>query len=128
MPKYVPGKYYTGKPCKAGHLAERLIYNGQCVECKKLTDRKSNIKATKKYQLRAHYGLTEQDVGTLFTLQQGLCAICCRPLAPRHGTQIDHCHTTGKVRGLLCNHCNRLLGCAFDNIDILQNAIKYLEK
>lgn len=64
--------------------------------------------------------------------QENLCAICgnvetsknkngdVRPLC------VDHCHTTGKVRGLLCNKCNALLGHANDDISVLENSIKYL--
>jgi hypothetical protein len=40
---------------------------------------------------------------------------------------VDHCHSSGKVRGVLCNPCNNVLGTAKDNIDILKAAITYLE-
>jgi hypothetical protein len=40
---------------------------------------------------------------------------------------IDHCHNTGKVRGLLCDHCNKGLGLFKDNIDYLNKAIEYLK-
>lgn len=41
---------------------------------------------------------------------------------------VDHCHTTGKVRGLLCNQCNRALGMFKDSIELINNAIDYLRK
>ena len=41
---------------------------------------------------------------------------------------VDHCHKTGKIRGLICDSCNVGLGRFKDNIDNLKNAIKYLEK
>ena len=41
---------------------------------------------------------------------------------------VDHCHTTGNVRGLLCDTCNTALGKFRDNIDLLNEAIKYLKK
>lgn len=126
--KYFPGKYFTGEPCKNGHIAERLRYNGQCIECKKITDRGSNIKASRKYSLASNYNLTEDQVQEMHFNQKGLCWICENPLKPKQGTQIDHCHKSGKIRGLLCNHCNRLLGSAKDSIVILRNAIRYLEK
>lgn len=123
---YVPGKYFSGDPCPKGHVAERLVYNEQCVECKKLADRSSNVKASRKYKIATLYGLTEADVSTMKQRQNSKCAICGAALGFHQHTQLDHCHATGKVRGLLCNHCNRLLGCAKDRVDVLQSAIDYL--
>ena len=56
--------------------------------------------------------------------QEKRCVICKRNVILR----VDHCHTTGKVRGLLCHNCNTGLGQFKDNIDNLKMAIKYLEK
>lgn len=70
------------------------------------------------------YGISLEDFQRIFSQQGGVCAICGdhAPLA------IDHNHRTNKVRGLLCGHCNRLLGCADDRIEILKAAILYLER
>lgn len=76
--------------------------------------------------LRSAYdiGLTEYE--RLYFNQQGRCAICDgkpdgeRPLA------VDHCHKTGKVRGLLCQRCNHGLGHFRDNLDLLSYAKNYL--
>lgn len=83
-----------------------------------------------KHRARARlymYGLTTIDYYVLLERQYYQCAICHNwlDLANQH-THIDHDHYTGKVRGLLCIHCNRLLGSCNDNIDILQSAIGYL--
>jgi hypothetical protein len=63
----------------------------------------------------------------LLALQGGRCAICrCTPQTRRLAT--DHDHETGLVRGLLCSVCNHdLLGAAHDRLDILRNAVRYLE-
>jgi hypothetical protein len=76
--------------------------------------------------LRSAYGLEESDVESMLLDQRGTCAICEQGFieTPR----VDHDHETGKVRGLLCHHCNTGLGQFKDNIEILQNAIAYLEK
>ena len=55
--------------------------------------------------------------------QEGICLICKKDEA----TVVDHCHITDTVRGLLCHSCNLLLGQAKDNIEILRNAIEYLD-
>jgi len=125
---YVKGKFFTGEPCKNGHVAERWAYNGMCVECKRIADKPSNMKAGKKYRIKNEYGLTLEQVESLFKSQDSKCAICNSEFTDVYKTQIDHCHTTGKVRGLLCLNCNWLLGQAKDNITILQNAINYITK
>lgn len=65
----------------------------------------------------------------LLIRQDGCCAICGQSEKDlKKQLCIDHCHITGKIRGLLCNRCNWLLGHAKDNMYILQAAIKYLTK
>lgn len=56
------------------------------------------------------YGLTLIEFNSLVEVQNGLCLICkCELVIGRH-THVDHCHTTGKVRGILCQSCNTKLG------------------
>ena len=76
------------------------------------------------------YGLTEEDFNTLLKKQEYKC-FCCSKEHKEHKSErlfVDHCHTTGKIRGLLCHHCNFALGAAKDNIETLKNLIKYLEQ
>lgn len=60
--------------------------------------------------------------------QKGHCAICKEKLDENKRLDIDHDHNTGEVRGLLCMHCNLLIGHARDNPEILRQAAKYLDK
>ena len=126
--KYVPGKYFTGEPCKNGHVTERWNYNGMCVDCKREADRDSNLKAGKKYWTKKNYGLSMEQVDDLCREQNNKCAICDDEFGNSYKTQIDHCHSTGKVRGLLCINCNWLLGKSRDNPSILRSAASYLER
>jgi len=80
-----------------------------------------------------NYGLTLEEYESLVKEQNNQCKICSFKFKsfrecnkPQLIPQIDHCHTTGKVRGLLCTLCNISLGGFKDNINTLQNAIKYL--
>ena len=75
------------------------------------------------------YGLTESEYESMWQSQQGLCAICKRPEPEsiRARLCIDHCHDTGRVRGLLCGFCNTGLGGFRDNVESLRSAIAYLE-
>lgn len=74
------------------------------------------------------YGVDELWYEFKLQEQLNLCDICLETLVPGKTTHIDHNHTTGKVRGLLCNHCNYLIGNAKEDKFRLMQAIKYLEK
>lgn len=85
------------------------------------------------WQLQYRYGITRDQFKQMLTNQKGVCAICGEPetqIDKRTGNvrqlAVDHCHTTGKVRGLLCTHCNHGIGKFKDKIDLLQKAINYL--
>lgn len=82
---------------------------------------KENLKWNK---LKYKYGLTKEQYTEMKIKQQNLCAICeCeKPLV------VDHCHKQNKVRGLLCDACNRGLGCFRDNSHNLISATNYLIK
>jgi hypothetical protein len=75
------------------------------------------------------YGLTKDAWDALF-LSQGRCCAVCRSDSPRHkhGWATDHCHTTGVVRGVLCQPCNLMLGHSDDSTSTLSNAISYLNR
>lgn len=84
------------------------------------------------YGVKHRHGLTKEAYNSLFELRNGKCHICDRIESRVVGDKIkrldvDHDHTTGRVRGLLCSMCNSLLGYAKDNIKTLERAIKYLE-
>ena len=78
--------------------------------------------------LKYRYGLTPADVEALFGGQGRQCAICKskKPHRKNGRWNVDHDHKTGKVRGVVCSHCNRLLGAAYDDIEVLRAAIGYL--
>lgn len=79
-------------------------------------------------QLRVKYGMTLDDWNLLYESQNYGCAICKSDVPVGNGVlHVDHCHATGKIRGLLCHHCNTGLGAFKDNPDTLSVAIKYLE-
>jgi hypothetical protein len=80
------------------------------------------------------YGLTLETYTALYEQQGCACAICKQPLKLRNtqedrtlNTHVDHCHTTGKVRGLLCSGCNLGLGHFKDDHERLTSAIAYLK-
>ncbi len=82
--------------------------------------------AKRRAKLKAKYGLTETKYNKIFTDQSGICAVCKSTFKSSKHTHIDHCHKTGKVRGILCHNCNRALGAVGDSSDILLALISYL--
>ena len=81
------------------------------------------------------YGLSVADVAALLAFQDGKCAICKRDItvddpyktARRTRVSVDHNHVTGRIRGLLCPDCNRVLGMMHDDPALLRAAANYLE-
>ncbi len=63
----------------------------------------------------------------MFEAQRGLCAVCGRSSRSKKPLCVDHCHATGRVRGLLCQHCNSGLGMFEDRPDLLRSALAYLD-
>ena len=76
--------------------------------------------------LKAKYGITLEDFHKWAEEQGGLCAICRHPPNGRR-LSVDHDHSTGRIRGLLCHNCNSMLGLARDRPAVLQAAIEYLK-
>ena len=72
------------------------------------------------------YGLDEEQFNTMVNKQYGLCAICL--YAEEKALCVDHSHSTGKIRGLLCQKCNKGLGLFKDNPENLDRAAIYLRK
>lgn len=81
------------------------------------------------------YDISEMQLLSLYETQQNCCKICKRPettVDGRYGKvrtlSVDHCHKTGRVRGLLCEGCNRALGLMKDDVELLGKAIDYLKQ
>jgi len=85
------------------------------------------------YYLR-NYGLDEKGLEELKKKQDYKCKICNSEgflIGKNNHTEklaVDHCHTTKKVRGLLCHNCNRALGLLKDNEEIIQKALDYIKE
>lgn len=80
----------------------------------------------RKYGLKRKFGITVEDYDSLLVAQNGQCAVC---LSESDTTlHVDHDHTTGAIRGLLCSQCNTGLGLFYDDVDRLRQAIRYLEE
>lgn len=87
-----------------------------------------------KHRLKTRYGITLEQYEAMLEEQKGLCAICQKPETARNRSgeikllSLDHCHTSLKIRKLLCDNCNKGLGVFHDNVELLKRAVEYLEQ
>lgn len=79
--------------------------------------------------LKHRYGITTEEYSAMLARQGGHCALCDRtPASERHGRlNVDHCHDTGRIRGLLCTVHNSALAAFGDNEDGLIRAVAYIK-
>ena len=110
-------------------------HSSSCTSCRQSKQRADWTPGQQsEYKLKAMYGITLADYEVLYNDQEGRCAICNKVETALSNTgyvknlAVDHCHETGKVRGLLCNRCNVGLGMFEDNVNNLKIAIHYLNK
>ena len=144
------------KPLECFYPAKRYLYNreSRCIPC--LKEYKKRFKKTEeakqkarerakiyrsenseKFKLSVKFAsykklglnLTHKDYYSILEKQNNKCAICgSSPEGFKKSLCLDHCHQTLKIRGFLCDNCNAGLGKFKDNIEFLENAIKYLKK
>lgn len=101
----------------------------QCKACKRAWMKQDRINRPETYKHRDlnMYGLTIEKYKTLLKLQGGVCAICKGKEKTKRGyLHVDHNHETGKVRGLLCQNCNKGIGLFKEKESNLFWAIFYL--
>lgn len=109
------------------HYNKRSYWNTYYNVCKSCASIKANESVIKKYgtyrnaNLIKIYGITSDDYDQMYEKQKGKCLICER----ERTLVIDHCHTTGKIRGLLCTGCNTGLG-LFQDGALFAKAKEYL--
>lgn len=127
--------YHRSKNTKDGHTY-------RCKPCDREARYKYRTKDPKRYaeklrnrQLKYKYGIDLKIYREMLEEQKGGCRICGASsnnalygINKTDNFSVDHCHDTGKVRGLLCNQCNRALGFFKDDPELLRKAANYLEQ
>lgn len=106
-----------------------------CKDCYKKypSDKKRKEGYMRNYDLKKSYGIDVNEYQRIYDLQDGRCAICEKKnieVAKNHkkNLSVDHCHASGKIRGLLCDSCNRGLGLLGDDAINLFRAFLYLTR
>lgn len=131
MPSGIPHKKPTCSKCNKNlavrHTGEKGSNKQWCRSCNQDLWHRNAVKRRewqKYYDLKRTYGLTKEDYDSLTKSQDFKCKTCSQPLSTR--AAVDHCHSTGDIRGILCMSCNIALGLIKDNITTLKSMIAYL--
>lgn len=156
MPKVnrAPAATVQGGPCYRCGGTERKASNRSCLHCSRKDSREQqaarraanpekyrqnarNWRSQSQDKLRRYYkaaglekkfALTQAQYDQMLVAQGGVCAICAKSCKSGRALAVDHCHTTGVIRGLLCMNCNNGLGRFVDSPALLLAAAEYLEK
>lgn len=83
-----------------------------------------NAEKAREAHLKRTYGITIEDYNRILKEQSGKCAVCGKPPKTMR-LAVDHCHKTGKIRGLLCSYCNRRV-IGRHTLEILEAGVRYL--
>lgn len=115
--QYDRERYQANRKAKAEY--QRRYWNSLSKEEQK--------RRTFRYEL-GRYGLDLEQYEQMVKKQKGLCRLCSKPPKPgcHHRLQVDHCHATGKIRGLLCNTCNTALGRLGDSEQGILRLLQYV--
>lgn len=132
----------------------KILYRRTCKECDRTKDREAYRSKSKEersiiykkakerytyeerqdFKLKNRYGISLEDLNRKLEEQEYRCDCCGTEIKygsahiKENNGRLDHCHKTGKVRGIICHPCNTILGMCDDNPKILYNAIDYLKK
>lgn len=139
---------YAGPKCRSCHEKEphqerserdrKRKERGEYLRSKEYRrQRSADFRASPQYAAKGHeyyirykYGLSLEAYQAMLEGQKHVCAVCMKPNTRKGDTRlmVDHCHVTGRVRGLLCHNCNAALGMADDDPDLLERLAEYLKE
>lgn len=123
--------------CKLCKLKNNRIHNSipEIAKLKREYRRKHHLKNRDKdlhscrvNAIKRKYNITHEEYLSILKSQNNKCHICGDPITPGRNCHLDHDHNTGKIRGFLCQRCNKGLGHFQDNSELLLSAYNYLTK
>ena len=134
----------VSKPVSAGFTLDRGKPFSQCRDCRNAAKRawyQANREYVREYQrahelttrrkswLKTKYGITPEQFDEMVERQGNRCALCKQPQSDHaRYLDVDHCHTTQRVRGLLCRSCNTAIGLFREDPELFAAAAEYLRQ
>jgi hypothetical protein len=109
---------------RSEYIKQYYLKNRAKLLARQIQYTKDNPKIRQNARIQRKYGITLQQYNQMRRDQEGRCKLCGR----KRKLVLDHCHTTGRIRGFLCIRCNGGLGAFGDSIEGLKKAIKYLSQ
>jgi len=122
------GKSSTCKECSKKRTSLWQKNNPERHRANVTRYQRANPEKMQDYNRKYEFGIPLGEYDRMLVEQNGVCAICRQPLMHSRPLDVDHCHITRQIRGLLCWSCNRGLGFFKDNPTYLHNALSYLSK
>lgn len=117
------------KDCKKQSVYEWRSANKEKYNADQRAYQKAHPEMRYGSEIKRRYGCTLEQYNQMLSAQGGACMICKRfhnPAEKRGRLYVDHCHTSGKVRALICSACNSMIGYAKDDTRVLAEAIAYI--
>lgn len=124
--------FHKDKQKKSGYrpdckTCQNLRVNAYAMERKEADPEDWKLRR-KRATTKWRYGITLEELNERLAATDWRCEICQEKFEDQHDVNVDHCHNSDKVRGLLCRSCNWGLGQFKDNPHLLTQAIRYLER
>lgn len=119
------------KQTTCGHADRRVVADGLCQTCYtrrwRANNQESDRRKRKDYNLRKCYGISIEVFDALYESQDGRCVLCLKKFIDEKSAHVDHCHDSGRVRGLLCYPCNKALGQLGDSKESIRRVLAYVD-
>ena len=124
---------HRGKPNGVGSYCKSCAARHSREAREKYKDSPKHDRSRRSSKLKDKYGITLDDYDRMFAAQNGVCAVCNKPESRTYSGVpmrlcVDHNHTTGEVRDLLCTKCNFAIGLANEDPDILDKLSTYIKR
>ena len=116
--------YESTTACPQGHIT-RYVGSNNCVECSRMQMEK-RAESSRWKRIERLYSITKDQYMSMLFNQKEECAICSKKMQEKE-VHVDHCHQTGRVRGLLCSRCNQAIGLLDEDLERINMAAEYIK-